>query len=76
MYDVIYCAGLERIEDAGGGNLRFCLFELRDGAHEIVAEIVAPTSAVPDAVMKMLAALSLAKSGFAKAFALLDLRLQ
>lgn len=62
MYDVqvVYCSGLERVEDAGGGNFRFCLYEQRNGSREIVLEVICPGAAVPDAIMKAICALTTA----------------
>lgn len=62
MYDaqVVYCSGLERIEDAGGGNFRFCLFEQRGPTREIVLEVICPAGAVPDAIMQAICALTAA----------------
>ncbi len=60
----VYASGLAEIEDIGGGCLRFvCYVNARPAGDPeappervVVAKIVAPVSAVPDAVMKMIQA--------------------
>jgi hypothetical protein len=66
----IFTSGLAKIEDIGGGCLRFYLYVMQapiDGEgpadRVVVAKIVAPASAVPDAVMKMLASIGRAVGG-------------
>jgi hypothetical protein len=55
----IFVSGIGAIEKIGGGNLRFYLYveqQSDDGTQSekiLVAKIVAPASAVPDAIMKM-----------------------
>jgi hypothetical protein len=60
----VFVAGLERIESAGGGCLRFVLYVEGaagpDGALQRLpapVNVIAPLSAVPDAIGKMLAAI-------------------
>ncbi len=58
----IFCSGLGKIENVGGGCLRFYLYvtqaPIDGGAPEqvLVAKLIAPMSAVPDAVLQMMAA--------------------
>lgn len=57
-----YCSGLGAIEHLPGGDLRFYLYVSQctdNGERErvLVAKIIAPASAVPDAVLKMIAAM-------------------
>lgn len=62
----IFCSGLGGIEDIGGGCLRFYLYVLQqpvefpDCAPQkvIVAKVIAPAAAVPDAVQQMVRAIS------------------
>lgn len=57
-----YCSGLGAIEDLGS-DLRFHLYVLQteEDGHEqqrvVVAKIIAPKSAVPDAILQMVAAI-------------------
>lgn len=60
----IFCSGLAKVENVGGGCLRFYLYTLQaplngEGEAErvLVAKIVAPASAVPDAILQMAAAI-------------------
>lgn len=60
----IFCSGLGGIEDIGGGCLRFYLYVMQQPVETegppqkvIVAKVIAPASAVPDAVGKMLSAI-------------------
>jgi len=57
-----FCSGIGAIEKLEGGNLRFYLYvsqQSDNGEAErvLVARIVAPASSVPDAIMKMIAAM-------------------
>jgi hypothetical protein len=59
----IFCSGLGEVEDIGGGCLRFYLYVMQtpvevEGPPQkvVVARIIAPASAVPEAVSKMLQA--------------------
>jgi hypothetical protein len=58
------CSGIGAIERLGGGLLRFWLYVEQtcpeNGVTQkvVVAKIVAPTSAVPDAVLQMIASIS------------------
>jgi hypothetical protein len=59
----IFCSGIGAIEHIGGNCLRFYLYvsqtpESGDGPQEkvVVAKIVAPISAVPEAILQMIAA--------------------
>lgn len=69
MYEVvpkedILCSGIGAIERLGGGLLRFWLYveqtsdETGQTEKLVIAKVVAPSSAVPDAVMKMIAAIT------------------
>lgn len=58
----IFCSGLGAIERLEGGCLRFYLYVSQvtdEGGQEklVVAKFVAPASAVPDAVLQMIAAI-------------------
>lgn len=59
----IFCSGLGGVEEIGGGCLRFYLYVMQspvDGGPQervIVAKVIAPASAVPDAVLQMLKAI-------------------
>lgn len=55
----VYCSKLELIESAGGGNLRFCLVEIRGDHEERVIEIIMPGTALPDALLKGFSALAM-----------------
>lgn len=64
----IVCSGLGAVERLDGNLFRFWLYVQQtndDGAKEkiIVSKIVAPVSAVPDAILKMIAALGGAPVG-------------
>lgn len=60
----IFCSGIGAIEHIGGNCLRFYLYVLQmpedggDGQPEkvVVAKLIAPISAVPDAILQMMAA--------------------
>jgi hypothetical protein len=58
----VFCSGIGAIERIEGNCLRFYLYVTQvsdDGAAEklVVAKIVAPASAVPDAVLQMITAI-------------------
>lgn len=60
----IFCSGLGGVEDIGGGCLRFYLYVMQRPVEAvgppqrvIVAKVIAPASAVPDAILKMLASI-------------------
>lgn len=61
----IFCSGLGGVEDIGGGCLRFYLYVMQQPIEDmqgppqrvIVAKIIAPASAVPEAIGKMLQAI-------------------
>lgn len=59
----VFCSGIGSVERLDGNMLRFWLYVLQTpedgGAPEkvVVAKIIAPASAVPDAVLKMLGAI-------------------
>lgn len=60
----IFCSGLGGVEDIGGGCLRFYLYVMQapfesSGPAErvIVAKVIAPSSAVPEAILQMLKAI-------------------
>lgn len=46
-----FVSGLAEVEDIGGGVMRFVFYALHDGERQVVAKLVAPTNAVPAAVM-------------------------
>lgn len=54
----IYVSGLERFENAGGGNLRVCLYLMRDDV-KVPGEvtIIFPLAAMPDAIAKAITAM-------------------
>lgn len=60
----VFCSGLGAVERLDGDMLRFWLYVLQtpeDGGPKekvVVAKIIAPASAVPDAVLKMVGAIS------------------
>lgn len=65
----IFCSGLGEVEDIGGGCLRFYLYVMQrpveGGVAErvIVAKVIAPSAAVPEAVLQMLRAMGRDISG-------------
>jgi len=56
-----FCSGIGAIEKLEGGNLRFYLYVSQQSDNGeatermLVAKIIAPASAVPDAILKMIA---------------------
>jgi hypothetical protein len=60
----IFCSGLGAIEKLEGGNFRIYLYVTQGGdvgqprEKILVAKIIAPASAIPDAVFQMIAAIS------------------
>jgi len=57
-----FCSGLGAIERLEGGNLRFYFYVSQQGDNGekervLIAKLVAPSSAVPDAVLQMFAAI-------------------
>jgi len=57
----IFCSGMGKVEDIGGGCMRFYLYATQlndDGVEEyvVVAKLIAPSAAVPDAIKQLIAA--------------------